>query len=109
MHNQDLRNNKHNPKSLIQFIQAKPLWESNIINNFKENTNAAPLLHFLTNKIDLFIAPDGSKIATKSDRGWGNLNKGWYYHNQRVRSGLWADILNVPLSQRSVCELGFAI
>ena len=53
-------NNK--PKSLIEFIQSKPLWECTLIHKFTENTSITPLLNFLTKK-------NSSKTTIKNGGG----------------------------------------
>ena len=56
--------------ALICYINSKPLWEIQTINNFKENTNIEPLLYYMTKENDLLIASDGSWTVTNSGGGW---------------------------------------
>ena len=70
MRNPNFTPTNNKPSSLIDFIQSKPVWERTLIDHFQDNTNVESLLQCLTNRSDLLIASDGSKIRTKSGGGW---------------------------------------
>ena len=77
MRNPNFTPTNNKPSSLIDFIQSKPVWERTFIDHSQDNTNVESLLQCLTNRSDLLIASDGSKIRTKSGGGWVIATKNW--------------------------------
>ena len=81
-------NNK--PKSLIEFIQSKPLWECTLIHKFTENTSITPLLNFLTKKTALRQQSRTVEVRSVQQR--------WNQYNKRLKPRLWTDRVDVLIS-----------
>ena len=74
------------------------MWERNLIKKFKENTNAVPLLHFLTNKSDSLITKDGSETTTKNSGEWVTATKDGTNIIRESNPDYGTDRVNVILS-----------